>query len=333
MEVFVHGGGSTAGSPNIYDGRKLAAAHQAIVVIPAYRTGVLGGLATPSLTAESADGSSGNYGLLDQQAALRWVQRNASAFGGDRHEVSLVGQSAGDSAVCHYLASPTAAGLFSSAAIWSSPHCGARELPAAEATGSRVAAALGCTTTACLRDLPAGKLLDTAQTVSGGNTGTPAAGGRGLPLGPQKAIAVGRINEVPVAIGATTDDWRGFALGSYPLSAAEYEKQLTEAAGPEHAEQALDTYPLGNFERNEYALGTYETDQVICHGLATAADLSRTTATYAYEFGDVNAPSWQSLGPPMPNPSGYVAGASHTTDIQYVFATRPPPALPSSARL
>ncbi|MFP3963923.1 carboxylesterase family protein [Actinomadura fulvescens] len=330
--VFIHGGASTQGSPGIYDGRKLADAHEAVVVMPAYRLGVFAGLALPSLTTESADRSSGNYGLLDQQAALRWVRRNAAAFGGDPREVSVLGQSAGGSAVCHQLVSPTAAGLFTSAAIWSGG-CSARQQADAYVAGKRVATALGCEDARCLRALPADRVFRAAQGVAGGNSGSPVIGGRALPLDPMRAITTGRINKVPVVIGVARDEWMGFAFGLYPLSPEGYVKEVTAKVGQANAQRVLSAYPLRDYEHTEYAMGTVNTDQYICRTLQTAGHLASKTRTYFYEFGDRDAPQWRSIGTPMPPPPGYHAGAAHTTEIQYVFAYKATPGALNAAQL
>jgi len=113
--VWIHGGGFTGGAGRIYDGAVLAARRHVIVVTINYRLSAFGFLALPSLDAESPDNSSGNYGLMDQQAAMRWVQNNAFAFGGDPGTVTIFGESAGGASVCANMASPTALGLFAHA--------------------------------------------------------------------------------------------------------------------------------------------------------------------------------------------------------------------------
>ncbi len=113
--VWIHGGGFTGGAGRIYDGAALAAGHHVIVVTINYRLSAFGFLALKSLDAQSPDHASGNYGLMDQQAAMRWVQDNAFAFGGAPGKVTIFGESAGGASVCANLTSPTASGLFSRA--------------------------------------------------------------------------------------------------------------------------------------------------------------------------------------------------------------------------
>lgn len=110
--VWIHGGAYTAGSASAYDGRVLAQKNNIVVVTLNYRLGALGWLSLPALGAEDGGGQSGNYGLMDQQAALKWVQSNITAFGGDPGKVTVVGESAGGMSVCAHLASPESAGLF-----------------------------------------------------------------------------------------------------------------------------------------------------------------------------------------------------------------------------
>ncbi|MFJ8078971.1 carboxylesterase family protein [Streptomyces sp. NPDC096176] len=109
--VWLHGGGNAYGAGSDYNGAALAARGMVVVTVN-YRLGALGFLAHSALSAESADHASGDYGLMDQQTALRWVRRNIGAFGGDRNRVTLGGQSAGSADTCLHIASPTARGLF-----------------------------------------------------------------------------------------------------------------------------------------------------------------------------------------------------------------------------
>ncbi|SEE54629.1 carboxylesterase/lipase family protein [Jiangella alba] len=138
--VWLHGGGFTSGGAREYDAARLATAGDVIVVSVNYRLGALGFLSAPAL-----DTAGGNYGLMDQAAALRWVRRNASRFGGDPGNVTLAGQSAGARSVCAQLASPDARGMFDRAIVQSGA-CDnpVPDLAAAQAFGERATADLGC---------------------------------------------------------------------------------------------------------------------------------------------------------------------------------------------
>ncbi|MGI5372764.1 carboxylesterase family protein [Streptomyces sp. CA-251387] len=165
--MWLHGEGNIYGAGSHYDGAALAARGVVVVTVD-YRLRALGFLAHPALSAESADHASGDYGLMDQQATLRWVRRNIAAFGGDRYGVTLGGQSAGSADTCLHIPSPTAKGLFHRA-IQHSGSCAAGggltplTLDAAERKGSDFAASVGCTdpttAAACLRTVPVTELI------------------------------------------------------------------------------------------------------------------------------------------------------------------------------
>ncbi|HWA85919.1 MAG TPA: carboxylesterase family protein, partial [Opitutus sp.] len=161
--VWIHGGAYFSGSGEVllYDGEGLAQKGVVVVTIN-YRLGVFGFLAHPGLTAESPHHASGNYGLMDQIAALRWVRENIAAFGGDPHRITVGGQSAGADAVLHLLVSPEARGLFDRAIAQSGPWRHSANDPTlaeAEAEGAKFAAAIGAPSLAELRALPAAELL------------------------------------------------------------------------------------------------------------------------------------------------------------------------------
>jgi para-nitrobenzyl esterase len=161
--VFIHGGAFTGGSGEVplYEGTRLAQKGVVVVTIN-YRLGIFGFFAHPGLTAESPRGASGNYGLMDQIAALRWVRENIAAFGGDRDRVTIWGQSAGSFSVKALLFSDEARGLFQRAFCASGIGVFSRDidsLASAEAEGARVAAAHGAEGLGALRALPAEELL------------------------------------------------------------------------------------------------------------------------------------------------------------------------------
>ena len=168
---FIHGGGHQIGDQSelassvlLYNGRPLVESQNVVLVTANYRLGPLGYLANAQLAAADPHGSTGNYGTLDQIAALKWVQDNIQPFGGDASRVMVFGESAGGEAVCTLLASPLAAGLFSSAVSESGP-CLALALDKAESYGDTVVSAVGCTgdadVPACLRGKSASDLVQT----------------------------------------------------------------------------------------------------------------------------------------------------------------------------
>jgi para-nitrobenzyl esterase len=230
--VWIHGGGWANGATAMpqYSGHSLARRGVVLVSI-AYRLGPLGFLAHPELSAE-ANGSSGNYGLMDQVAALKWVRANIAAFGGDPARVTIAGQSAGGMAVSALLASPDARGLFSRAIGQSgglfeplqlAPHY---MLPQAEVDGVAYATSLGATSLADLRALPADKLLGgTSSRVT-----HPVIGNRVLPRSPYDAYVRGEAADVPVLAGYNAEEGNSLADLSR-VTAANFSAELKRAWG------------------------------------------------------------------------------------------------------
>ncbi len=315
---WIHGGGFVDGSANQHDGRQLAARTGLIVVTVNYRLNVFGFLALPALSAEAKDGSSGNYGLLDQLAALQWVNRNIAAFGGDPACVTIAGQSAGGFSVCALLASPLASGLFQRAIIQSG---GAQAgfLQAAEEAGSAFASSLGysdpATAALWLRRLSTARLLSASASVHA----WPNASGAFLPVPPDQAIASGAYHRVPVLIGQNHDEMQPQILNvAYPVTPEVFEGYIWEKFG-DQAPQVLAEYPLSNYSDPSDALEAVMTDSMVpfhrrlLNTYRLAELFSATTSTYFYEFNDPSAP------PQLELPPGFSTGAYHTAEVQYLF--------------
>ena len=215
--VWIHGGGFFAGfggEPRHYGG--ILARKGAVVVTINYRLGALGFMAHPAFSAESPQHAAGNYGLLDQVAALDWVRRNISRFGGDPSRVTIFGESAGGMSVGSLIGSPLAAGLFSGAILESGTGTGGfvARSDSAQAVGARVASTLGITgadagAAARLRALPADSILAATVRVAG-DIGRPifwpVVDGWVLPRSVDSTIATGRGNVVPVIVGSNADE-------------------------------------------------------------------------------------------------------------------------------
>ncbi|TDT37290.1 para-nitrobenzyl esterase [Streptomyces sp. BK208] len=314
--VWLHGGGFTIGSGTFYDGGKLAARGDVVVVTLNYRLGAFGYLAHPGLAGESPEGVSGNYGLLDQQAALRWVRQNIAAFGGDPGNVTVFGESAGGGSVCQHLVSPRATGLFDRAVAQSG--CGF-PLPTQESqqrTGASWADSLGCADVACLRAKPAGELLSAAQSPTA--RWVPNVDGRILPLQITDALEQGRFHHVPVLQGTTADEGRLTVASTYDLAG----RRLTPAGYPvavralygDRADAILARYPLSDHGSPAEALGAILTDsQFACPQSRTAELMADHTRSYQYEFADRGAMDHLNL------PVGFPLGAPHGSEIRYVF--------------
>ena len=262
--VFLHGGGNIQGSTSLgqmgirlYEGDLLASRGEVVVVTTQYRLGLLGFLVHPALAAASATGSSGNYGLLDQQAALRWVRDNIEGFGGDPARVLLFGESAGATDTLMHLVSPLAAGLFSGALVQSGGDQ-ARSLEQRTVEGLRIAGALGCgepsTAAACLHARTPEELvlvldgLGASEPISGGLVRTPVGptvDGLVVPERPTRALEAGRFNHVPLVVGANADETR---LWVPELGETAYEllvRGLLAPWGAGTADRALELYPVG----------------------------------------------------------------------------------------
>ena len=213
--VWIHGGGYLGGSARGYDGRTLARKGVVVVTLN-YRLGPLGYLAHPALAVESPQGSSGNYGLLDQIAALQWVQRNIAHFGGDPHNVTVFGESAGGFAVGALLASPLANGLFQRAILQSGTgiHNGIHRLETAHALALSGAKTLGidrqdASAARALRAIDAQRIIIAYPWPKRGPLRSyqvwfgPVIDGWALPLPLDQAISRGRWNQVPILVGST----------------------------------------------------------------------------------------------------------------------------------
>ncbi|MCE7005801.1 carboxylesterase family protein [Kibdelosporangium philippinense] len=314
--VWFHGGGFVSGEPGYYDPVKLVTQGKVIVVTVAYRLGPLGYLATPGLTRETGN-QSGSYGFQDQLAGLRWVQRNAAAFGGNPGNVTVFGESAGAESVCSMIVSPLAEGLFHKA-IGQSYSCDAAMFTRAEAYdhGAEVSSKVGCRDVACLRGKPVKDLL-----TAWGPHGGPVIGGRELPLQPTDAIKQGKYNHVPVIWGNTLDEARmdigSFFVGSgKPVTVEQYE-QFTRADFGPLADQVLARYPVGNYASPSIAYATRLSDArnvlATCDHLNTYKLFKEAEVpVYAYQFTDRTAPvlfDW-------PN---FEEGAAHSFELNYLF--------------
>ncbi len=320
--VWVHGGGyveGTARDPQ-YDAAALARRTDAVIVSFNYRLGVLGFLALPQLAA--TDGGIGNWGLRDQIAALGWVKRNISVFGGDPSRVTIVGESAGGASVCTLLAAPSAQGLYRAAAIESGPCRLVLEqttqtgsFPAAQGVGVVVASQLGCTSgdiAGCLRGKTVAQLL--AVSTGGSNDlGVPIGGtlpvidGVVLDHRPLAAIAAGR-GAVPLITGANRDDASAFVAGMVTDTTGAFDSYLTTIGQAANKAALLALYPVATFGERGAAIA-YATDVAFaCPSWQLAQ--SRNAPTYVYE-----------LQRAVPNGPLATYGAVHGFDYINLFAT------------
>ena len=315
--VWIHGGALVSGESDDYDPTQLVEDGVTVVTIN-YRLGALGFLALPALA--EAYGQSGDYGLMAQQAALRWVQRNIANFGGDPRNVTIFGESAGGLSTLSQVASPRAKGLFQRAIVESgSYNLTQQSLASAETAGEAFATKAGCAsqTAACLRSLPVATIL--ADENAAGYT--PNIDTEVLPQTLGTAFATGDFNRVPIINGTNHDEWRLFValstLAGDPVTAANYQAMIASTLGVPAAAAAVIAaeYPLTAYPSASVALGAVGTDAIFaCPALTIDQSVSRYVPTFAYEFNDENAP--ENFLPPV----GFPYGAPHASEIQYLFA-------------
>lgn len=316
--VYFHGGAWTQGTSANYGGASLVAETGVIEISINYRLGALGYLAHTGLSAETPMGS-GNYGTMDQIAALEWVKRNVAAFGGDPDNVTIFGQSAGAGSVCALLAAPSAAGLFHRAILHSLP-CGwvSTDLKMAEPSGVALAEAVGCPAgadqVACLRGVWAGTLIAHQADYTGGIK----VGGGLIPVAPEAAIASGEWNQVPMMVGATRSEFKLVAMllmpELYGVTAETY-PDMVRKVYPDRADEVLELYPLANFNSPYEAITQAMGDEAfVCGTGATVANLAKWVPTYQYEFDDRTSPGLYGFD----SPPGADMSNGHSADLQYL---------------
>ena len=322
--VWIHGGGFTQDGALNYDGTKLAA-NGAVVVTMNYRLGALGFLAHPAL-ASRPGGPAGNYGLMDQQAALNWVKHNIAKFGGDPSNVTIDGQSAGGVSVLAQLVSRGARGLFQRAIVESGAFAlNQVPLAAAEAFGTSFANEVNCQdqTSACLRTVPVDTLVNTFP-----DAAIPGVvDGKVLtePIG--AALAAGHFARVPIINGVNQNEELLFVLGlglavsngMFVLAPTptpdNYESVIASVLGvsASRAAEIAAEYPLNAYPLPQFALSTLVSDaNFACSALQVDRWTSKRVPTFAYEFDDGTAP-------PLFAGPGFPPVATHSSEIQYLF--------------
>lgn len=313
--VFIHGGGFSAGAGSIavYNGAHLAS-RGAVVVTLNYRLGVFGFFASKALSEQSGYGGSGNYGLMDQIAALRWVHANIRSFGGDPDRVTIWGQSAGAISVGDLVLSPRAKGLFQRAQADSGISMqtigfGDMPLAAAEANGEKFARTLGTTSLSKLRSVPADVVLAHAMKLPY-TYFLPTADGYILPGSAHDLTVSDDGSNVPLVLGWNADDWH---LGTVRknISLVEFQAQAHKLYGG-FAKQFLALYPAATDQEatNMDALSVQDRERVASFMWAQArmSASHNRQKVYMYYFGHE-----------IPWPQHPRYGAFHTSEIPYFF--------------
>ena len=319
--VWIHGGSNLngSGSSTWYDGAALAR-RGVVVVTVNYRLGVFGFLAHPALAAESPSGAAGNYGLMDQLEALRWVQRNIRSFGGDPSRVTVFGESAGSIDIMHLMASPQAKGLFQRAIAESgAPMAPMFDLKTSAGFGLALAKMVGVDSApnqlAALRAKPAADLLAAQDRMfAAGMLVGPNVDGSVLPDMTARIFERGEQVKVPLLVGTNALEMTTLRiyLPRFERTAEGYRKWVTQTSGP-GAAKVLELYPASTPAEIESMSLALSTDVFFtCPTRIAARAMTKAgQKTYLYQFTRVP-------------PGGDKLGAFHAAEISYVFGNRLP---------
>lgn len=340
--VYFYGGGFVAGdgSENRYDGQSLA--QKGIVTVTLnYRLGVFGFFSHPELTKESPNNASGNYGLLDQNAALVWVKKNIAAFGGDPEKITIAGESAGSISVSAQMVSPLSkdliAGAIGESGAMINPTLDAIPLAENEKQGTAFAEKVKASTIEALRSLPAETLLEEASKPGAFNTRA-TVDGYFLTKLPSESFAAGEQAKVPLLVGWTSAEipYAAFMQGQYP-SVQNYNKRIKETY-KDKAGKILKLYPAKTEKEVIESATALASDGFIVYSTWKWAELHRTTVkepTYVYIFARARPAMRAEMGNAkaglaggiikgdgkkevntMPEP---LKGAAHASDIEYAL--------------
>ncbi|WP_242920661.1 carboxylesterase/lipase family protein [Pontibacter liquoris] len=338
--VYFYGGGFVAGdgSEARYDGESMA--QKSIVAVTVnYRLGAFGFMAHPALTQESTHHSSGNYGYLDQQAALRWVQQNIAAFGGDPSRVTIAGESAGSISVSAQMASPLSKNLIAGAIGESGAlvNSSLDPIPLAEAeeNGVKFAQSLGATTLEALRAIPAQQLLE-ASGKPGNGRFLPTIDGYFFPKTPAAIFAAGEQAKVPLLAGWNSEEMTYmFLMGQEKPTVENYRKAVQKLYG-ENAAEVLKVYPATTDEEALQAATDLAGDRFIAYSTWKWLDLHSQTGgqpVYRYLFSRPRPPMTAEMGNASAGLAGGVVkeskpdavkmpqarGAVHSAEIEYAM--------------
>jgi len=325
---WMHGGGleTGGGAGLMYRGDRLAAAQELVVVTINYRLGALGFLAHPSLSAEDPHQSSGNYGFLDQIAALQWVRQNIANFGGDPRNLTIFGESAGGWSVCNMLASPLTRGMFDKAIIQSGGCDSTRTLEEGFADGENFAQSLGCgkaDALACLRGKSDREIISVQITRPKFNildlkpmlkyVWMPKLDGWALLEPPIESLRAGRFNQVPLLVGSDRDElkiftvnWTGIRLAPPSLVSL----VIKNTFGQNLRQEIKRLYPFCHYRRPADALIDALGDATLsckCFEAAEAVAPFQPVYYFRFDYDDHLAP--------------HIYGAGHAIEIPFIFNT------------
>jgi para-nitrobenzyl esterase len=323
--VWLHGGGFTGGAGRACDPTQIVKEGNVVVVTVNYRLGALGQFAHPAIDGEGH--LAGNYNLMDQQLAFKWLRDNIAAFGGNPSNITIFGESAGGIAIYSQLVSPLATGLFQKAIIESGAPADI-PLAAAEEQGQTLAEKLGCKDgeperiASCLRHAPIDAILKNQATAI-----ATIIDGKLVPQAATEALAKGEFNRVPLINGTNHDEGNliaafFFDLSGKPLEASGYEGALGVIGGfipkvdypASDVPQVMDAYKLADYQVPGLAAAQVITDGVIaCPANEMNVLIAAHSPTWQYEFADQDAPDI------VGGPISFPYRAAHFSELQYLF--------------
>lgn len=307
---WIHGGANASGSASDYDPGRLVKEQGVIVVSTNYRVGVLGFLSHPAIDKEGHPAA--NYGLLDQQVSLAWVQKNIQSFGGDPNNVTVFGASSGGLNILNHLIARSSSGLFQKAIVQSGAYQPfTPTLGVSQTRGTSFAERLGCTdqSTTCLR----GKALADVL-ASQGKTNTASSAfnqstidGTTIPQAQRMALLEGKFQKMPVMQGVTRYEGRAIPSQSPDSPPSQYEvvARAYATAASKSAEDVIAVYPLASFPTPFEAASAIVTDAAFnCPALQSDLAMASRTPVYAYEFDEATDETYAS---------------GHYADVEYLF--------------
>ncbi|HYC96136.1 MAG TPA: carboxylesterase family protein, partial [Sphingomicrobium sp.] len=312
--VYIHGGALTSGHGSEWgpEGGKGIVRKDVILVSINYRLGLFGFFSHPELSAEAPDQAAGNQGFRDQIAALQWVKRNITAFGGDPDRVTIAGESAGGSSVTALTVSPLAKGLFHRGIAESGVVGGFAPKAVAEKAATALGEALKAPHLGDLRKLSADNLLKQNWQPM------PTVDGVAFTEQPQQSFAAGHQNKVPMLLGWNADEGLDLApdvFGTRDITAANYETHLQKVLGPQIPPVVLAQYPGKSDAEALASAQRLVTDMIGLHhfGWATRQQKTNTQPVYLYYY--VHSPA----EPPADRPCTYGCKAGHTAEIRFAY--------------
>jgi len=340
--VYFYGGGFQAGdgSESRYDGESMA--RRGIVSVTVnYRLNVFGFLAHPELTKESPQHASGNYGLLDQSAALRWVAQNIGAFGGDPGRVTIAGESAGSISVSAHMVSPLSQGLFARAIGESGSLLGAlppAPLPEVEQTGLKFATNSGANSLAELRAMPAEKVLEAT-----GKRGAPwfslAIDGLFITEDPWSQFASGKQAKVPLLVGWNSEEMNYRSVLGAAEPTTENLQNAIKRLYPDDWQNALKAYSASDASEVIQLATDLASDRFIAYSTWKWADAQNKTGgkpVFRYYYAHPRPAMRPEMGNATPGLAGGVVrnsgnnpppppaqGAVHSAEIEYALGNLP----------